>query len=144
MNQKGFTPPHFYRVFPNYKPVTEKSGGGFTILELLIVIAIIGILASALILTTRRGLDQARDGRRIQEVYEIAHALQLYYTEYGKYPANTDPGDVDCGAGWDAGNLINNGQNDPFINPLEVEGFLTVTPREWAGIKDAWSSQCIY
>ncbi|MBZ9572769.1 type II secretion system protein [Patescibacteria group bacterium] len=116
---------------------------GFTLIELLVVITIIGVLAGTVILTSIKGVAQSRDAKRIQEVYQIAHALQLYYTTYGQYPDNTDTGDVDCWGNWDAGNVVN-GEDDPFIKPLIDEGFLTIIPKEWKNIRDGWGSQCIY
>ncbi len=116
---------------------------GFTLLELLVVIAVIGILAGTIISTSIRGTLQARDTRRIQELYQIVHGLQLYYSTYGQYPDNTDSGDIDCWGDWDAGNIVN-GEADSFIKPLSDEEFLLVTPKEWRDIKDGGGSQCIY
>lgn len=68
------------------KKSTQK---GFTIVELLIVIVVIGILA-ALVLNTFAGIQQrARDTERKTDVNSIATQLEAYYNldGQGSYPA---------------------------------------------------------
>lgn len=115
---------------------------GFTIIELLVVIAIIGVLASILINTTIRGTARARDGKRIQQVYQISHALNMFYSE-GYYPDNTDSGDISCTGSWDAGNTIN-GVLDTFIQPLIDEGFLELVPIEDSTTGSTDHEECSY
>jgi prepilin-type N-terminal cleavage/methylation domain-containing protein len=123
----------------NFKKLTK----GFTLIELLIVITIIGILASVVVLNSIKGAKRARDARRIQELYQIAHALQLYYSEKGDYPPNTDSGDIGCQGNWDAGNIIN-GADDPFIQPLVTEGFLDKVPVEQKTTGNTDWEKCSY
>src|SRR5690348_7093470 len=60
---------------------------GFTLVELLIVIAIIGIL-STLLMTNFIGVRQrARDAQRKADVRQIQSALELYRADNGSYPA---------------------------------------------------------
>ena len=62
------------------------KNSGFTILELLVVVAIIGILtalAMALLSDTRA---RSRDARRLSDVGEIEKALNLYYAGIGNFP----------------------------------------------------------
>src|SRR4030042_6735296 len=102
---------------------------GFTLIELLVVISIIAILAGVVLTTSISGAAQARDAQRTQEVYQVSHALQMYFSEEGKYPDNSDSGDVGCTGNWDAGSTLN-GITDTFIQPLITEGFLTIIPLE--------------
>ncbi|MDE1871820.1 MAG: prepilin-type N-terminal cleavage/methylation domain-containing protein, partial [Candidatus Micrarchaeota archaeon] len=55
----------------------------FTLIELLIVIAIIGILASVvvLILNPSQLLSQSRDSRRIQDLSNVNNAIGIYLSE---------------------------------------------------------------
>jgi len=66
-----------------------KSQKGFTIVELLIVIVVIGILA-ALVLNTFAGVQKrARDTERQTDVTAIATQLEKAYTDNGGYPLFT-------------------------------------------------------
>lgn len=67
----------------------KTSQKGFTIVELLIVIVVIGILA-ALVLNTFSGVQKrARDTQRQTDVNAIATQLEVYYNDHGTYPAAT-------------------------------------------------------
>ena len=68
---------------------------GFTIVELLIVIVVIGILA-AITLVAYNGLQQrARDTQRKSDLAAIARALQVYAVDNGNY--------VEAGSGCGSG-----------------------------------------
>lgn len=59
---------------------------GFTIVELLIVIVVIGILA-ALVITTFTGIQQkARNTERTTDIKAIHGQVEAYYAQNGKYP----------------------------------------------------------
>ncbi|MBI1857111.1 prepilin-type N-terminal cleavage/methylation domain-containing protein [Candidatus Saccharibacteria bacterium] len=74
----------------------KKTEKGFTIIELLIVIAIIIILA-ALVLNNFQGAQaKARDTQRVTDINNIHSKLEEYYNENNYYPstftASTFPG----------------------------------------------------
>ncbi len=59
---------------------------GFTIVELLIVIVVIGILA-ALVITTFTGIQQkARNTERTTDVKAMHGQVEAYFAQNGKYP----------------------------------------------------------
>jgi prepilin-type N-terminal cleavage/methylation domain-containing protein len=64
---------------------------GFTLIELLIVIAVIGILASAVLIGLGPVQRRGRDARRVSDLRQIQNALELYNTRYATYPDT--PGD---------------------------------------------------
>lgn len=64
----------------------NKRDQGFTIVELLIVIVVIGILA-ALVLNSFSGVQaRARDTERRTDINAIATQLEVYYNDGGGYP----------------------------------------------------------
>lgn len=59
---------------------------GFTLVELLVVISLIGILASLLIVSLQGSQKSARDGRRKADLEQIRTALEMYRRDTGLYP----------------------------------------------------------
>src|SRR5665647_1797967 len=76
---------------------------GFTIVELLIVIVVIGILAAITIVAYSGIQTRARDAIRKEDVTTITKAMELYYVDNGSYPPTS------CTLG--AGCKINSGWN---------------------------------
>lgn len=66
--------------------VKNKQQIGFTIVELLIVIVIIGILAAITIVAYNGTQARARDSQRMTDLRSIQKALELYKVQNGSYP----------------------------------------------------------
>lgn len=67
--------------------VGKHKQTGFTIVELLIVIVVIGILA-ALVLNAFSGVQgKARDATRLSDISRIRKALEAYYAVNSAYPS---------------------------------------------------------
>lgn len=70
----------------------SKRKEGFTIVELLIVIVVIGILAG-LVITTYNGIQQkARNTERQTDLKALQGQLEAYYATNGYYPTATNLG----------------------------------------------------
>ena len=70
-----------------------KNESGFTIVELLIVIVVIGILAG-LVLNTFNGIQsRARDTERKTDVNAIHAQVEAYQADNGFYPTTANMGD---------------------------------------------------
>lgn len=63
-----------------------KSNKGFTLIEILIVVAIIAILASVVLVGLGPTQQAGRDARRISDLKEVQNGLELYYNKCGYYP----------------------------------------------------------
>ncbi len=66
-----------------------KRGGnkGFTIVEIMVVVALIGILVGATMRMVGAELAVARDTRRKADLKKLQTALGVYYAKYGSYPS---------------------------------------------------------
>lgn len=101
---------------------------GFTLIEILVVIAIIGILSSVVMSALNDARTKARDGRRARDIRQIMVALELYYDKYERYPQCT----LAIGGDQFCGHCDPYGANEfeQALQPLVDEGFLPSIPRD--------------
>lgn len=66
----------------------QKLAQGFTLVELLVVISIIGILSSLGLFTFTSSQMRARDAARKSDMKNIETALRIYFNDKGAYPAS--------------------------------------------------------
>lgn len=69
---------------------------GFTLIELIVVIIIVGILASVAIPMIRGNIDKAKKSEAITAMGTIRTAQKAYYAQYNDYP---DIGDLNSAVG---------------------------------------------
>jgi len=67
-----------------------KKRKGFTLVELLIVIIIIGILAGAMLLVAGSGTDKAEATRIVSDLRTIKSAAMMYYADNGSWTNDLD------------------------------------------------------
>ena len=70
--------------------VSLKKQKGFTLVELLIVIIIIGILATLVIVTFTGVQAKARDSQRQTDIGAVDSHLEAFFAQNGYYPAYAD------------------------------------------------------
>ena len=114
---------------------TYRSQAGFTMIELLIVIMIIGVLAVIGINNFTATQIKARDAERKSDLQTVAKALEMYFNDKGRYPIATN-GEVDL-APWG---------NEGGFTDLAVAGgaiYLTKMPADPGAYKYYYSTDAL-
>src|SRR3990167_5614168 len=75
----------------------SSSVRGFTLIELMVVITIIGLLASSVLVALGNARAKARDARRTADIRQVMTALELYANDNTNgYPQCSGSGDTSC------------------------------------------------
>jgi prepilin-type N-terminal cleavage/methylation domain-containing protein len=106
---------------------TSKNQKGFTLIELMVVITIIGLMASVVLAALASSRATARDTQRVQMVKELQKALELYRNaNNGNYPCATA---MPACAGAAGGGVYVNGTAVPATTAIfsgAISSFLTI------------------
>lgn len=105
-----------------------KNEKGFTLIELVVVVIILGILALVLVPNVIGRVEEAKKSRNQSDLEAIATAVRLYYIDNGECPENL--GDLkDYG--------IKEGAKDPWKGAYAIEnnknGTITITSNSTEG-----------
>ncbi|WP_066637652.1 prepilin-type N-terminal cleavage/methylation domain-containing protein [Desulfolucanica intricata] len=96
--------------------IDRRNENGFTLIELMVVIVIIGILIALIIPNMTKQADRAKEKRAIAELTLMKSVIDACYTENGEYPTAI------------------NDKNDEIaiISVLGKNGI------DWGNLKDPW------
>src|SRR5215467_1052819 len=100
----------------------RQQQAGFTLIEIMVVILILGLLATLVVQSLRGATDKAKRTKAMADIAELKTALDRYYIDNGSYPSGdqglqalvTPPaqGGGDPGDGY-----IRRVPNDPWNHP---------------------------
>lgn len=68
--------------------VLGRAANGFTLIEILLVVVIIGLLAGIVTVSIPKHLEKARVNKARADIQGIGVAIQSYYMNEGRYPAS--------------------------------------------------------
>ncbi len=63
-----------------------KRQDGFTLIEIMVVILILGLLATLVVQSLRGATDKAKRTKAMADIAELKTALDRYYIDNGSYP----------------------------------------------------------
>jgi general secretion pathway protein G len=130
----------FAAVAPFVRPVRPPAPGagrtvfarrpqGFTLIEIMVVVVIIGILAAMIAPRVIGRTDDARIVAAKQDIAQLMNALKLYHLDNGRYPTNdqglqaliTKPTVEPIPPNWKPGGYLDNAtlHKDPWNNPYQ-------------------------
>jgi len=105
-----------------------RGQGGFTLIEILVVVVILGILASIIVPKIMRRPEEARRTKAIVDIKAIEMALDLYRLDNGVYPSTEQ--------GLEA--LVTKPTTGVIPKNWKEEGYLHKDP------KDPWGTPYVY
>lgn len=71
---------------PLKSPRTRRATGGFTLIELMVVLVILGILAALVVPNVLSRADDAKITAAKSDISSLMQALKLYKLDNGRYP----------------------------------------------------------
>jgi type II secretory pathway pseudopilin PulG len=82
------------------------SRRGMTLVETIVIVAIVAVLASVVMANLGDSRKKPRDAKRMSDLGQIQLALRMYKDVHGGYPATSYDGEIGVGSSVDADVLV--------------------------------------
>jgi len=73
-----------------FSPVSANKNNGFTLIEIMVVLVIIGLLAALIVPSVMDRPDEARAVKAKQDIRGLESALKLYRLDNYRYPSQSE------------------------------------------------------
>ena len=108
---------------PNLRPVPKAAQGGFTLIEIIVVVVLIGGIVAFAASRILGGGDRAKVKLAQAQIQTLADKINEYQSDTGSLPATLDalvtqPGDAQ---GWLGPYAKQSDMKDPWQHPLEYK-----------------------
>jgi general secretion pathway protein G len=107
--------------------LSPSRSGGFTLLEIMIVVVILGVLAALIVPKVMSRPDEARQVAAKQDIASLMQALKLYRLDNFRYPATEQgldalvkkPSTEPIPPNWKGGGYLDRLPKDPWGSPYQ-------------------------
>ncbi|OGS94010.1 MAG: type II secretion system protein GspG [Gallionellales bacterium RIFCSPLOWO2_02_FULL_57_47] len=118
-----------HNIFPSSgcRPLPRITARGFTLIEIMVVVVIMGILAALVVPKLMGRTDDARIIAARQDIATVMQGLKLYKLDNQRYPTTeqglqaliTKPVTGPAANGWKTGGYLDKLPKDPWGNPYQ-------------------------
>ena len=97
----------------------HTTSRGFSLIELLIVVAVIGLIAAIAIPNLVNAIQRARQTRSVADINSLANAVSMYGQDFAGYPIQASQSTVENLRTSLASYMANFNVNDGWMRPLQ-------------------------
>lgn len=76
---------------------TPKTSSGFTLVEIMIVVVIIGLLTAIAIPGIKKAVENSQNAQLAKEFSVFSDAIEIYALENGEFPEDSSTGQIPAG-----------------------------------------------
>jgi general secretion pathway protein G len=96
----------------------RKQQEGFTLIEIMVVILILGLLATLVVQSLRGATDKAKRTKAMADIAELKTALDRYYIDVGSYPSSDQGLNALVAPPSQGGTQVSTGSEDGYIRRI--------------------------
>jgi len=114
------------KLSPRARLARLDADAGYTLTEMLVVVAIIGLIAAVLTPNLMGQLGRARAKSAQLQLESVAAGVEMFRSDVGRYPTEAE------------------GLKALLVQPADVEGWTGPYVKSASTLKDPWASPILY